>query len=204
MTGRYQDTRDCLNAFRACLRGDVLDYGSGGGKNRALLTPEVGSYTAFDSTPPIDGVAGDVHAAPFADGSFDVVVCNQVLEHVPRPMIVASEMFRLVREGGVCLVTAPFLFPYHADPGDYFRYTESGLCQIMTDSGFSIRESGRIGDLGTVISESIRMAIASPYGARPSPLRRRLVRYAQTALRWLFRFSKSNDFYTSAYVIATK
>ncbi len=200
----FHDTRERLIAHRNSMLGKVLDYGAGGGKNRLLLTPNQGVYVAFDLTPPIDGVVGDVHSAPFADSSFDVVVCNQVLEHVPRPTIVVREIYRLVKHGGLVLVTAPFMFPYHADPGDYFRYSQSGLSEIFREAGFSIIDAGTIGGPASVVSDAIRMTIANPYQRKPSAMRRRVVRYADAIARRVNRMWKSDIIYTNAYVLAKK
>jgi len=49
----------------------------------------------------------DGAALPFADGWFDVVVCNQVMEHVAEPGFVISEMARVLRPGGVLVAIFP-------------------------------------------------------------------------------------------------
>lgn len=58
-------------------------------------------------------VCGDLERAPFAQASFDLVLYNEVLEHVPDDAAALRESFRLLRPGGVLVVFAPNrLFPF--------------------------------------------------------------------------------------------
>jgi SAM-dependent methyltransferase len=75
----------------------------------------------------------DVEDLQFPDNYFNAVVCWSVLEHVPSPLHAISEMRRVLRPGGLIWVQLPFLFPYHADPHDFWRVTPSGLRQWMRD-----------------------------------------------------------------------
>jgi len=52
-------------------------------------------------------VAGDLLSLPWRDGSFDAVVCCEVLEHLPEPGAAVRELYRVVKEHGVLLVTVP-------------------------------------------------------------------------------------------------
>ncbi len=64
---------------------------------------------------------------PFADASFDILFCHQVLEHIADTAAVIDEMHRVVRPCGKVIVTVPFYFPFHASPHDYHRWTVPGL-----------------------------------------------------------------------------
>lgn len=65
---------------------------------------------------------------PFADGSFDLVVSDQVLEHVEGdPARAVEEMIRVTKPGGITIVTTCFINPVHAAPSDYWRFTSSAL-----------------------------------------------------------------------------
>lgn len=97
----------------------------GAGEYRPIRLPHV---LSLDITPGrYVHVVGDAHELPFADGSFGGVVCRAVLEHVREPTRVVSEMYRVLREGGFVLASVPFIYPYHAHPHDYQRFTASGL-----------------------------------------------------------------------------
>ncbi len=50
---------------------------------------------------------------PFADGSWDVVYCSNVMEHVPDPLRLADELLRVVRPGGTLVLTYPMWWGPH-------------------------------------------------------------------------------------------
>jgi ubiquinone/menaquinone biosynthesis C-methylase UbiE len=54
----------------------------------------------------LEFLAADALNLPFADESFDVVICSQVYEHVPDPDKMFEEIFRVLRRGGVCYFAA--------------------------------------------------------------------------------------------------
>lgn len=61
----------------------------------------------------INFVQGCGENLPFADNSFDIVICNSVIEHVANVSKVISEMLRVLRPGGVIyLNTINYLFPF--------------------------------------------------------------------------------------------
>lgn len=66
-----------------------------------------------------------------------LVVSFQALEHVPRPDRLLAECQRILRPGGVLFCTAPFVFEYHAVPGDYHRWTVEGLAYDLSIAGFT-------------------------------------------------------------------
>ena len=78
------------------------------------------------------------HDIPVADGFFDAIFCNAVLEHVENPVQVMAEFRRVCRPGGYLYLCVPFMQPEHKDPGDYQRYTVDGLRRLMEDHGFEV------------------------------------------------------------------
>ena len=99
----------------ALLRlGDVLDVGSGEGAAAASLAPYCRSLTCVDINPRLIAVArerlarhahvrvhlADVHALPFADGSFDSVLVFHTLTYAERPARALQECTRVLRPGG--------------------------------------------------------------------------------------------------------
>lgn len=89
------------------------------------------------------GVVGDGHALPFRDATFDVVIANNVIEHLHDPARGVGEMRRALRPGGQLLYTIPFLYPIHEAPHDYTRFTRYGLARLFRDfSSVEIRERG--------------------------------------------------------------
>jgi SAM-dependent methyltransferase len=76
-------------------------------------------------------VIGDAQALGICDASFDVVLCTEVLEHLPEPQRAIDEIYRVLVPGGQLLLTTRFLFPIHDAPHDYFRFTKYGLRHLL-------------------------------------------------------------------------
>jgi ubiquinone/menaquinone biosynthesis C-methylase UbiE len=99
---------------------DFSQY-DGAGNTRGLQT---GSW----DTSAID-IVSDILSIPMPDESFDVVLCTEVLEHLPEPALALKEFSRLLKRGGVLILTAPFcslthFAPYHFSTGfNRFFYT---------------------------------------------------------------------------------
>lgn len=80
---------------------------------------------------------------PFPDESFDVVVSDQVLEHVEgNPEKAVQECHRLLRPGGVAIHTTCFINPIHGVPRDFWRFTPDGLRWLHRDWGSIIECDG--------------------------------------------------------------
>lgn len=123
-------TRRTLDRFilAHASSGRTLDLGSQQGPYAAHFPRRV----AVDiSAGPGVHVVGDAIALGFADDSFDVVLCTEMLEHISEPQRAIDEMRRVLRPGGVLLLTTRFLFPIHDAPHDYFRYTKYGLRHLL-------------------------------------------------------------------------
>ncbi len=61
-------------------------------------------------------IVSDIVSIPEPDGSFDVILCTEVLEHVPDPVGAITEFTRLLKPGGTLIVTAPFYSITHFAP----------------------------------------------------------------------------------------
>jgi len=73
----------------------------------------------------------DVGNMPYRDNCFDLVICNNVLEHIPTPERAIDEIHRCLRLEGSLFLVVPFLFPLHDIPHDYFRFTEYSLANLF-------------------------------------------------------------------------
>jgi len=80
----------------------------------------------------------DLREIPVEDSRFDVVVCTQVLEHVPEPAAVLLELRRVLKDGGTLYLTAPLYYPEHEVPYDFFRYTQFGFRKLFEDAGLQV------------------------------------------------------------------
>jgi SAM-dependent methyltransferase len=75
---------------------------------------------------------------PFQNEEFDSLVTNQVLEHVFEPDLFLSELRRVLKPGGILLLTVPFTWDEHEQPYDYARYSSFGLKHLLETNGFEI------------------------------------------------------------------
>ena len=75
----------------------------------------------------------DAHSLPWFDGEVDILISDQMLEHVSRPWIVASEFLRVLKKGGVLICTTCFLQRSH-DKGSYFNFHPSALKVLFSSS----------------------------------------------------------------------
>jgi SAM-dependent methyltransferase len=100
-------------------------------------------------------VQADAAALPFTDNCFDIVVCAELLEHVYAPENVLAEVFRVLKNGGLLLITVPFLVQIHADPTDYGRYTDVYWEKCLAETGFGRIEIERQGDFRSVMVDMI-------------------------------------------------
>jgi len=95
------------------------------------------NYPEFDLCAPLVG-----------RGEYDVVICEQVLEHVVDPFAAARNLTALCRPGGHVVVTTPFLIKVHEDWGlvDYWRFTPRGLRTLLEGAGLRVDTIGHWGN----------------------------------------------------------
>jgi SAM-dependent methyltransferase len=149
-----------LPFYRGCVSllgpvyGDgrrVLDFLSErAGEGKVALNLGSGNVSYGENVLNVDIVAypnvqivADQARLPVRDCSVDAVVSVAVLEHVPDPARSVSEMGRVLKPGGHAYCFVPFIQGYHASPGDFFRWTESGARELFKDfSVLEVRNSG--------------------------------------------------------------
>jgi SAM-dependent methyltransferase len=68
---------------------------------------------------------------------FDVVIADQVLEHVLDVDSAVANIHEMVAPGGHALIATPFLFRVHGRPNDFRRWTEAGLRHLLVSNGFA-------------------------------------------------------------------
>lgn len=87
------------------------------------------SYPAFDVCRP-----------PRIETQYDVVICNQVLEHVVDPLAAAKTLRMLCKPEGTVIVGVPFLLRIHPAPLDLWRFTPDGLRVLLEAAGLEVSE----------------------------------------------------------------
>ncbi|MDX6423604.1 MAG: hypothetical protein QOI67_1075 [Gaiellaceae bacterium] len=73
----------------------------------------------------------DIHQLSFEDESVGTVVCVEVLEHVWDPLRAAQEIHRVLKPGGVAILTSVMFMPIHAHPWDFWRFTPEGFAKLL-------------------------------------------------------------------------
>lgn len=129
----------------------------------------------YDRRTPGLNVRLDAQLLPFADASFDYVLFSEVVEHLPDAPRALAEISRVLRPGGVLLITWPFAYMMHEVPHDYARYTEFGMARLLAAQGLRIEVLVRRGGvlaLAAVILEFlvsgvlealVRLPLAGPF-----------------------------------------
>lgn len=152
-------------------RGRLLDVGCGDKPYEPTFRPHVTEYigieheSVFASTNASAGerrpdLYYDGNRLPFGDASFDTVISIQVLEHTPRPQPLLHEMARVLRPGGLLILSAPFSGRLHEEPYDYFRYTPHGLRAMCGEAGLEVTEVWDQGNIWSVIGHKLNSFLA--------------------------------------------
>lgn len=84
-------------------------------------------------------IISDITSIPKPNGYFDVILCTEVLEHVPNPLAGFSEFHRLLKKGGKLILTAPFCSLTHFSPYHFYTgFTKYFYEKELTAAGFQI------------------------------------------------------------------
>lgn len=70
---------------------------------------------------------------PIADSAFDLILCLDVLEHTCQPFDAMTELRRILKPGGLLLLSAPWNFRYHNPLPDNWRFSEHGWKVLLKD-----------------------------------------------------------------------
>lgn len=88
--------------------------------------------------------------APGEVSTFDVVICEQVLEHVRDPVAAMATLRSMCRPGGRLVVSVPFLLRVHEEPADLWRFTADGLTELLDRAGLEAVETRTWGNASCV------------------------------------------------------
>lgn len=104
---------------------------------------------------------------PEQEGRYDVVICEQVLEHVIDPCAAAANLRRLCAPGGRAIVSTPFLIKIHELPmyamHDYWRFTPRGLRRLLENAGLEVDSVDTWGNRQAVVGNLQRWAAYRPW-----------------------------------------
>jgi len=142
-TQRYRKFCNHLNY----VSQDFGEY-DGKGDSAGLQTREF-NYGKLD-------IVSDITSIPESDSSFDAIMCIEVLEHLPDPILAVKEFARLLKPNGYLILTAPFcslthFAPYHFSTGFNKYWYEKHL----NDHNFSITEMTANGNFFEYLAQEI-------------------------------------------------
>lgn len=133
-----------ISALAGQITGKTLDVGCGNMPYVHLYGSE--EYVGLEIDTPQNRAGKnadyfyDGNQFPFASEIFDSLVANEVFEHVFNPDQFLSEVFRVLKPGGMTLLTLPFIWDEHEQPHDFARYTSFGIKALLEKHGFEIIE----------------------------------------------------------------
>jgi SAM-dependent methyltransferase len=214
--------------------GVLLDVGCGSKPYRHVFEDSVDRYIGLDLTPdfrkgvslarpvgmpkivrkmigysqrqpPMPDIVANALALPFKSNSVDTLLASELIEHIADPGVFLSEARRVLKDGGVLILTAPFVWFYHESPCDYLRFTRWGLEHILGENGLRVLSIMPYGttmtSIGMLMSCSIdRWAGGNLYTYYP-------VKIICLAIQWAFlvlsKIMKSSDLPFGNLVVAS-
>jgi SAM-dependent methyltransferase len=176
------DLRDALQVSATNSPVTLLDYGCGGSPYRSFF-PNA-EYHRADYLK-MEGMDFDVEPSgkvPQASSDFyDIVLSTQVLEHVSDPAVYLNECMRVLKPGGLLILTTHGVFPDHGCPYDFWRWTADGLRLQLGNSGFQVNSLHRLTCGARAILFWFCQLFYPPLKKSPSVLN-----FILRAARWIF------------------
>lgn len=119
----------------------LVDFGCGGDMPyKSVIDPMVGQYLGvdLDINPKADHHIDYDSKTTLPDNYCDIILSNQVLEHVDSPAGYLQEAYRILKPGGSMIITTHGYWYYHPTPNDYWRWTSAGLQKTIKKENFQI------------------------------------------------------------------
>ena len=154
----YVAKRDLINRILAKTGRKfdrALDIGCGPGANIEVLNTFAGKVTGVDISPKAIEYSRRIHPhnefllanaenLPFADSSFDLILCSEVLEHVEDTKAIA-EVLRILKPQGVLIITVPahrYLWNFNDRFNHHLRRYNTSAIKILLGAPFAIKHVG--------------------------------------------------------------
>ncbi|MEP7147024.1 MAG: class I SAM-dependent methyltransferase [bacterium] len=139
---------ECVQHFKSFFSGRLLDLGCGNKPYSNIYNEVCESSTGCDvpfsihqnSNVEVLCYAEDLDRH-FEPASFNCVLCTEVLEHTLDDKKVVDNIYKILNNNGILIISAPFIYVLHEAPHDYRRYTYYGLLNILESNGFKIRSA---------------------------------------------------------------
>lgn len=124
------------------IKGSVIDLGCGLRPFELDILRYSDTYTGVDWSNSLHDTKADIVAdlnqpLSIESESLDSVVSFEVLEHLSEPQVMLKEANRILKKGGVLILSMPFQWWVHEEPWDYQRFTRYGLEYQLKKAGFT-------------------------------------------------------------------
>ena len=154
---------DLQEKYKDLYRGVVLDIG---GRDRGRFKKPKNKvdkwiFADIDEKNNPDIILDVSNMKNIKSESVDVVNAIELFEHVKKPEQGLKECYRVLKVKGVMVLSAPFLYPVHADPCDFQRWTKSKWELELKVAGFEIQNIEIMGSFFTVLIEYQKFFIKS-------------------------------------------
>jgi SAM-dependent methyltransferase len=126
---------------------DFGEYEAGG--DGTGLQKKTDVYDSFD-------LISDITSIELKDESVDIVLCTEVLEHIPDPIRAISEMTRILKVGGQIIITTPFNSVTHWSPFFFFPGISPNFYEEHLKEKYEITKLHHSGDYFSYIAQEIR------------------------------------------------
>lgn len=170
-SSRRQLLDEFLTEVSPKITGDVLDIGGKNNDRRGHFRPDFEKVNQWLCLNIDVECAPDILASaekiPLPDQSVDVFLMCEVIEHLSEPELCLSEASRILKSGGYGIITIPFLFPIHADPDDYQRWTVTRIKKELSGVGLEVELLRPMGGVFAVIMDIIQIRLGE---LRENPL----------------------------------
>ena len=126
----------------------VLELGCGARPYESMVRACGAEYEGADlkGNPHADVLIDAEGRTQAPDGAYDLVISAQVLEHVADPQAYLADARRLLKPGGVMVLSTHGIWIYHPCPLDLWRWTNAGLRRVVEQAGFGVeRFQGIVG-----------------------------------------------------------
>lgn len=131
----HNDARPVKAMLRELLANLSLDaQGLNVGAGQTKVDPRIKNME-IEAGEGID-IVGSVEDIPCESNFFDLVIAQEVLEHVSSPHLAVREIHRVLKPNGIAYIQLPFIIGYHPCPRDYWRFTHEGLTELVESANF--------------------------------------------------------------------
>lgn len=181
------------------LRGTLIDVGCGEMPYKEIILENnlnLKQYLGIDIKNEVyqktikPDIFWDGNLIPLNSEFADTAICIEVLEHIPKPLNVLIEINRVLKKGGILILTVPFLWNLHDVPNDEYRYTPFSLKGLLIESGYKLVQMESFGGWDASLASFISLYLRRGFNSR---LKNLLSWLLIPFIKFLYLRDKRND-----------